>query len=104
SSYSPASAASRTFANEERAASSSLATRLISFWSSVRSKSIGCLLAGLGQTEHPLGDDVLEHLGGATLDRVAAGAQQLVRPPIPCAQGLGPKQAGGELSELLVGL
>ena len=32
------------------------------------------------QAEHALGDDVLEDLGGAALDRVAAGAQQLVRP------------------------
>ena len=39
----PASAASRTRAHGERAASSSRATSLISFWSSVRSKSIGRL-------------------------------------------------------------
>src|SRR3954471_17802408 len=91
-SYADDSAASRTFAHGERAASSSRATVLISCWSWVRSKSIEVLLTGLGQAEHPLGDDVLEHLGGAALDRVAAGAQQLVRPLVAGRQRPGAEQ------------
>ena len=38
------------------------------------------LLAQLRQAEHPLGDDVLEHLGGAALDRVGPRAQEAVGP------------------------
>src|SRR3712207_8518962 len=41
---------------------------------------------GPRQAEHALGDDVLQDLRGAALDRVAAGAQQLVAP----------RRAGGE--------
>src|SRR3712207_7574989 len=40
---------------------------------------------GPRQAEHALGDDVLQDLRGAALDRVAARAQQLV----------GPRRAGG---------
>src|SRR3954466_11945243 len=85
--YSRASAASRTFAHGERAARSSRATSLISFWSGLRSKSMTVLLsARLREAEHALGDDVLEHLGRAALDRVPARAKELV----------GPAVAGGE--------
>src|SRR5215210_8219652 len=100
--YARASAASRTFAHGERAASSSRATVLISCWSWVRSKSIAVLSACLGEAEHALGDDVLEHLGGAALDRVPARAQQLVGPAVAGLERRGAEQVGGELAELLV--
>src|SRR5215210_2985543 len=102
--YSRASAASRTFAHGERAASSSRATVLISCWSWVRSKSIAVLSACLGEAEHALGDDVLEHLGGAALDRVAARAEQLVGPGAPGLERSRAEQVRGELAEELVGV
>ena len=61
-------------------------------------------LSGLGQAEHALGDDVLEHLGGAALDRVAARAQQLVGPRAAGLERLRAEQVGRELGELLVGV
>src|SRR5919107_5063708 len=81
SSCSPASASSRTRSGLKRAASSSFAVRLIACWSSVKSKFTRLApLPELGEAEHALGDDVLEDLGGAALDRVRARAQQAVGP------------------------
>src|SRR3954454_964466 len=78
SSYAPASASSRIRSGLKRAASSSFAVRLMACWSSVKSKFMA--LPQLRQAEHALGDDVLEDLGRATLDRVGARAQQPVGP------------------------
>src|SRR5215210_8384328 len=78
SSYLPDSASSRTRSGLKRAASISFAVRLIACWSSVKSKFIR--LPQLRQAEHSLGNDVLEDLGGAALDRVGARAQQAVGP------------------------
>src|SRR5215204_3620865 len=78
SSWLPDSASSRTRSGLKRAARSSLAVRLIACWSSVKSKFMG--LPQLRQAEHALGDDVLEDLGGAALDRVRARAQEAVGP------------------------
>ena len=61
-------------------ASSSRAVALIVRWSSVKSKFMPASSARSRQAEHALGDDVLEDLGRAALDRVAARAQQLVAP------------------------
>src|SRR5579875_2775427 len=107
-SYAPASAASRTRANGERADKSSRATSLICFCSSVRSKSMWvsgrAASAAPGQAERPLGHDVLEDLGGAALDRVAAGAQQFIAPRPAGRQRLGSDHLRRQLGELLVGL
>ena len=56
------------------------------------------------QAEHALGDDVLEHLGGAALDRVAARAQELVAPVGAGGQGLRADDVDGELGQALVGV
>src|SRR5918995_3110758 len=58
--------------------------------------------ASLRQAEHALGDDVLEDLGGAALDRVTAGAQQLVAPGAAGLEGLRADDVGRKLRELLV--
>src|SRR3954453_12914645 len=79
SSYSPASASSRSFSALKRALRNSRAVDLIACWSSVKSKFMW-RLAQPGQAEHALGDDVLEDLGRAALDRVRAGAQEAVGP------------------------
>src|SRR5918997_6094874 len=76
----PSSASSRTRSGLKRAASISLAVRLIACWSSVKSKFTLGLLPELGEAEHALGDDVLEDLGCPALDRVGARAQQAVGP------------------------
>src|SRR3954471_22352201 len=104
SSYAAASAASRTFSKGEREASISRAVRLMSCWSVLRSKFIAASSARSRQAEHALGDDVLEDLRGAALDRVAAGAQQLVGPARAAGQGLRAEQVGSQLRELLVAL
>src|SRR5450755_4071187 len=75
----------------------------MSFWSWVRSKSMISSTC-LRQAEHALGDDVLEYLGGAALDRVAAGAEQLVRPGVTRAQRAGAEQVSRQRGQLLVGL
>src|ERR671914_2258338 len=80
SSYLPASASSRTRSILKRSPSSSLAVRLIACWSSEKSKFTFAPLSQLRQAEHSLGDDVLEDLGSAALDRVGARAQQPVGP------------------------
>lgn len=64
----------------------------------------GASVAGPGQAEHALGDDVLQHLGCATLDRVPARAQQLVGPAPTGLHRRGPEQIHRELRELLIGL
>src|SRR3954451_13656474 len=102
SSYAAASAASRTFSKGEREASISRAVRLMSCWSVLRSKFIAASSARSRQAEHALVDDVLEDLGGAALDRVAAGAQQLVGPEPSRDERRRPEQGGGALHELLV--
>src|SRR5215210_5455573 len=102
SSYLPASASSRTRSGLKLAASSSFAVRLIACWSSVKSKFIR--LPQLRQAEHPLGDDVLEDLGGAALDRVRARAQQAVGPGrLPVGAVLA-EDVDGQLGERLVDL
>src|SRR5919106_1322396 len=102
SSYLPASASSRTCSGLKRAASSSLAVRLIACWSSVKSKFIR--LPQPRQAEHALGDDVLEDLGGTALDRVRAGAQQAVGPGRVPGCGVLAKDVRGQLGERLVEL
>src|SRR5215207_1235085 len=102
SSWLPASASSRTRSGLKRAASRSLAVRLIACWSSVKSKFMG--LPQLRQAEHPLGDDVLEDLGGAALDRVRAGAQQAVGPGRVPRSAVLTEDVHGQLGERLVDL
>src|SRR3954452_15926961 len=103
-SYALPSAAARTFSSVERLASRSRAVRLISCWSSVKSKFMKSLLTHPREAQNALRDDVLEDLGGAALDGVAAGAQQLVGPAVAGRQRVGTEQVGRELRELLVGL
>src|ERR1700726_4927627 len=64
------------------------AVRLICCCSSVRSKYIW--LPQLWQAQHPLGDDVLEDVGSAALDRVRARAQEGVLPLTVGDRVLGP--------------
>src|SRR3954453_6440753 len=105
SSYSPASASSRTRSNLKRSASRSWAVRLMACWSSVKSKFIACsLLAQLRQAEHALGDDVLEDLGRAALDRVGARAQHPIGPGRVPVSALLAEDVDCELGERLVDL
>src|SRR3712207_7082379 len=57
---------------------------------------------GPRQAEHALGEDVLQDLRGAALDRVAAGAQQLVAPRRAGGERLGAHDVGRQLRQLLV--
>src|SRR5215210_5848843 len=100
SSYLPDSASSRTRSGLKRALSSSLAVRLIACWSSVKSKFIP--LPQLRQAEHALGDDVLEDLGRAALDRVGARAQQAVGPGRVPGRPVLAEDVHGELCQRLV--
>src|SRR5215204_3167696 len=102
SSYVPDSASSRTRSGLKRAASSSLAVRLIACWSSVKSKFMA--LPQLRQAEHALGDDVLEDLGGAALDRVRAGAQETVGPGRVPGRAVLAEDVDRQLRERLVDL
>src|SRR5688500_13790846 len=86
SSYSPASASSRSFSGLKRAARKSRAVDLIACWSSVKSKFKG--LPHPRQAEHALGDDVLEDLGRAALDRVRPRAQEAVGPLVVDHRGV----------------
>src|SRR4051794_31940301 len=101
-SYSPASASSRTRSNLKRSASRSCAVRLMACWSSVKSKFNA--LPQLGEAEHALGDDVLEDLGGATLDRVGARAQHPIGPRRVPVRALLAEDVDRELGERLVDL
>src|SRR4051794_24299518 len=75
------SASSRSRSSLKRAASRSRAVSLIALWSSVKSKFIDVLLlAHPRQAEHALGDDVLQDLRRAALDRVGARTQEPVGP------------------------
>src|SRR3954471_19458324 len=103
SSYFSASASSRIRSGLKRAASISFAVRLIACWSSVKSKFI-CGLPQLRQAEHALGDDVLEDLGGAALDRVRARAEQPVGPRVVPLGGVLAEDVGGQLGQRLVDL
>src|SRR4051812_47710005 len=110
SSVVPASACSRTRSGVAREPRSSRAVRWMSRWSSVSPKSTPFPLAhALGgrelqarEPEDPLGDDVLEDLRRAALDRVAPGAQQLVAPRRAGGERFGPDDVGRELGEPLV--
>src|SRR5918996_3688244 len=105
SSYFPASASSRTRSILKRSASSSFAVRLMACWSSEKSKfTIALPLSQLRQAEHPLGDDVLEDLGGAALDRVRPRAQQPVGPWRLPVRPLLAEDLDGELGQRLVDL
>src|SRR5918996_973512 len=105
SSYFPASASSRTRSILKRSASSSFAVRLMACWSSEKSKfTIALPLSQLRQAEHPLGDDVLEDLGGAALDRVGPRAQQPVGPWRLPVRPLLAEDLDGELGQRLVDL
>src|SRR6185295_4908205 len=75
------SASSRIRSDLRRAARNSLAASWSIRCSSVRSKFIQSPpLAQLGKAEHALGDDVLEDVRRAALDRIGTGAQELVLP------------------------
>src|SRR6185436_4375145 len=87
----------------KRAASSSFAVRLIACWSSVKSKFM-CALPQLRQAEHALGDDVLEDLRGAALDRVGARAEQPVGPGVVPLGRVLPEDFRSQLGERLVDL
>src|SRR5918999_3824772 len=104
SSYSPAYASSRTRSILKRSPSSSLAVRLIACWSSEKSKFTFAPLSQLRQAEHPLGDDVLEDLGRAALDRVGTRAQQPVGPGRLPVGALLAEDLDGELGQRLVDL
>src|SRR4051794_351898 len=103
SSYSPASASSRSFSALKRALRNSRAVDLIACWSSVKSKFMS-RLAQPGQAEHALGDDVLEDLGRAALDRVRAGAQEAVGPLVVHDRRVGAHDLHRQLGERLVGV
>src|SRR3954447_6105933 len=76
-----ASASSRRRSSLKRLASRSRAVSLIALWSSVKSKFIrALLLPHPRQAEHALGDDVLQDLRRAALDRVRACAQEAIGP------------------------
>src|SRR6266540_2858821 len=102
SSYRPDSASSRTRSGLKRAASISLAVRLIACWSSVKSKFIP--LPQLRQAEHALGDDVLEDLGRAALDRIGPRAEQLVGPRRVPGSPVLAEDVHGKLGQRLVDL
>src|SRR4051794_6709240 len=74
------SASSRSRSSLKRFASRSRAVSLIALWSSVKSKFTRAFLTHPRQAEHALGDDVLQDLGGAALDRVGAGTQEAIGP------------------------
>src|SRR3954452_11133257 len=103
SSYFSASASSRIRSGLKRAASISFAVRLMACWSSVKSKFI-CALPQLRKAEPPLGDDVLEDLGGAALDRVGARAEQPVGPGVVPLGRVLAEDVGGQFGERLVDL
>src|SRR3954453_17036006 len=104
SSYLPASASSRTRSNLKRLASRSCAVRLMACWSSVKSKFISPLSAQLRQAEDALGDDVLEDLGRAALDRVGSRAQHPIGPGRVPVSALLAEDVDRELGERLVDL
>src|SRR3954454_9613019 len=104
SSYLPASSRSRTRSNLKRLASRSCAVRLMACWSSVKSKFISPLSAQLRQSEDALGDDVLEDLAPAALDRVGTRAQRPVGPGRVPVGALLAENVDGELGERLVDL
>src|ERR687896_2313115 len=105
SSYSPASASSRTRSILKRSASSSLAVRLIACWSSEKSKfTFAASLSQLRQAEHALGDDVLEDLRGAALDRIGAGAEEAIGPGRLPGGAVLAQHVDRELSKRLVDL
>src|SRR3954447_21740011 len=79
--YCFASASSRSRSSLKRFASRSRAVSLIALWSSVKSKfTLRALLSHPRQAEHALGDDVLQDLRRAALDRVGARTQEPVGP------------------------
>src|SRR5947208_2850217 len=54
------------------------------------------------QSEHPLGDNVLQHVGGAALDRVRLRAQEPVAPLLAPGEAVGAEDLGREIRHLLV--
>src|SRR4051794_17522377 len=103
SSYERASASSRTFSGLKREARNSLAVRLISCCSSFRSKFTWSFPSSQPrQAEHALGDDVLEHLGGAALDRVGPRAQEAIAPLGPGPHALRSEDLVAQLRQRLV--
>src|SRR6478752_1870152 len=72
------SASSRSRSSLKRLASRSRAVSLIALWSSVKSKFMP--LPHPRKAEDALGDDVLQDLRRAALDRVGAGTQEAVGP------------------------
>src|SRR4051794_21638530 len=96
------SASSRRRSSLKRLASRSRAVSLIARWSSVKSKFIA--LSHPWHAENPIGDDVLQDLGGAVLDRVRAGAQEAVGPIRVARRALVAAHVPRELRERLVGL
>src|SRR3954464_6980718 len=99
------SASSRSRSSLKRAASRSRAVSLIALWSSVKSKFIRVLLLPHPrQTEHPLGDDVLQDLRRAALDRVGARTQEAVGPVGVEDRPLVAANVHRELRQRLVGL
>src|SRR3954452_19974038 len=99
------SASSRSRSSLKRLASRSRAVSLMALWSSVKSKFISLeLLAHPRKAEHPLGDDVLQDLRRAALDRVRAGAQEAVGPVGVEDRALVAADVHRELGERLIGL
>src|SRR4051812_42985701 len=105
SAYAFDSASSRSRSSLKRFASRSRAVSLIALWSSVKSKFIRVLLLPHPrQTEHPLGDDVLQDLRRAALDRVGARTQEAVGPVGVEDRPLVAADVHGELGQRLVRL
>src|SRR3954454_19759508 len=103
SSYERASASSRTFSGLKREARNSCAVRLISCSSSFRSKFAWAFPSSQPrQSQDALGDDVLQHLGRAALDRIGAGAQEAMAPLRPDAHPLRAEHVVAELRQRLV--
>src|SRR3954453_15119448 len=100
SSYERASASSLTFSGLKREARNSCAVRLISCCSSFRSKFMG--LPQPREAENALGDDVLQDLGRAALDRVGPRAQEAIAPFGVDPHPLRPEHLVAQLGERLV--
>ena len=62
-------------------------------------------LAAAREAEYPLGENVAQHLGRSRLDRVRAGAQELVLPAVAISDlSRRPRHVNGGLRHLLVEL
>src|SRR4051795_3934488 len=96
------SASSRSRSSLKRFASRSRAVSLIALWSSVKSKFIA--LPHPRQAENALGDDVLQDLRRAALDRVRACTQEAIGPVGVEDRALVAADVHRELGQRLVGL